>query len=142
MACEKKLTKEEQKKAQADFIHWQAEYNKTGDKIIVWEKLMPMFKDALGPTILKMNKFHFVQNFDEKLEDATLALVARYLKNPNYNFGSLATLCYWAALGICRKESVVNEEKFMISDKSYEDLFTENKEGNPSEHYEHIVNVL
>lgn len=142
MACEKQLTKEEQKKAQADFEHWQAEYNKTGDKSIVWDKLMPMFKDALGPVILKMNKFHFVQNFDEKLDDATLILVTRYLKNQNYSFKSLVTLCYWAAMSVCRKKSTVDEEKYCLAKYSFEDLFTENDSGDPVEHYDHIVRTF
>lgn len=142
MACEKQLTKEEQKKAQANFEYWQAEYNKTGDKSIVWNKLMPLFKDAMGPAILKMNKFHFVQKFDKKLDDATLTLVTRYLKNQNYNFGSLATLCYWAAVAVCRKSSTVDEERFCLAEYSFEDLFTENKLGEPAEHYEHIVKVF
>ena len=142
MACENKLTVEEQAAAQTNFTYWQAEYNKTGDKMIVWDKLMPIFKDALGPAILKMNNFHFVQNYEAKLDDATLTLVTRYLKNQNYNYNSLATLCYWAALAVCRKQSVIDEEKYCLVKCSFEDLFTENESGDPIEHYEHIVRTF
>ena len=136
--CEKQLTKEEQSKAQADFLYWQAEYNKTNDKSIVWNNLMPLFKDALGPAILKMNKFHFVQNYEEKLDEATLNLVTRYLKRPDYSYNSLATLCYWAAMTVCRKKSTVDREKNCLSVLSYEDLFEENN-NKATEYYEHIV---
>jgi hypothetical protein len=142
MACENKLTVEEQAAAQANFTYWQAEYNKTGDKMIVWDKLMPIFKDALGPAILKMNNFHFVQNYETKLDDATLTLVTRYLKNQNYSYNSLATLCYWAALAVCRKQSVIDEEKYCLAKCSFEDLFTENENGDPIEHYEHIIKTF
>lgn len=142
MACENKLTVEEQAAAQANFTYWQAEYNKTGNKMIVWNKLMPIFKDALGPAILKMNNFHFVQNYEAKLDDATLTLVTRYLKNQNYNYNSLATLCYWAALAVCRKQSVIDEEKYCLAKCSFEDLFTEDESGDPVEHYEHIVRTF
>lgn len=138
MACEKQLTIEEQKKLQADFEYWQTEYNKTGDKMIVWDKLMPIFKDALGPAILKMNMHHFVERFDEKLENGVLTLVTRYIKNPDYHFeGTLATLCHYAALGECRKENVIGEESHVHL--SMDELLLEEEN---TIHQEHILRTF
>lgn len=142
MACEKQLSKKEQAAAQANFEYWQAEYNKTGDKNIVWNNLLPIFRNALGPAILKGNMHHFVQNFEEKLDNAALTLVGRYLKNKDYNYNSLATLVYWAALAVNRKQSTIDEEMFCLSKCSFEDLFTENADGEPVEHYDHIMRVI
>lgn len=110
MACQWTLSKEEQAEAQSNFTKWQAEYNKTKDKNIVWTKLYPIIQKALGPAILKKAQHHKVEDFEDKLQDGLVMLCKRYIKNPNYNYESLATLCYWAAVWtLYRKEIVQNE---------------------------------
>lgn len=114
------VDKELQKKAQADFTYWQSEYNKTGDNDILWNKIEPLLRSAAGPNILKVNQYHEVKNFDEKVDDAVLLVLSRYKKNQNYNFGSLVTLMYYAAISVSHNPKVVAAEK--ISYFSYEEL--------------------
>lgn len=107
----KVLSPEEQKEAQKKFEDAQARYNATHDPKIVWFELMPIFREAIGPSILKQNHYHFVQDFEEKVKEGTLNLVARYINRPDYNYGSLATLVYFAAKYVSFREDVKNYEQ-------------------------------
>lgn len=127
------VDKEAQKKAQEEFTKYQALYNQTGDISILWNNLEPLFRNAAGPNILKINKFHYVKNFDEKVDNAVLLIMERYAKNPKYNFESLVTLMYWAAISVCHNKNVVAEE--MTSFYSYEDMLEKGM------HDEHILST-
>ena len=127
------VDKEEQIRNQEEFTYWQNEYNKTGDVTILWEHLEPLFRKAAGPNILKINKFHYVKNFDEKVDNAVLLIMERYKKKPEYNFGSLVTLMYWAAVSVCHNKNTVAEE--MTSFYSYEDLIDKGM------HEEHVLSM-
>lgn len=101
------LTKDECKKRQELFLQYQKEYNDTHDFKIVWNKMYPLIHDAVMSNVLKLNKHNFVKNFDEKVSEAELLLIQRYKNKPDYNFRSLVTLCYWAAVWACRQENVI-----------------------------------
>ena len=138
MACKDYITKEEQAENEKLFHQYQNEYNSNHDTGIVWNKMLPLFTKALGPAILKMNKHHFVERFDEKLENGVLTLVTRYIKNPDYHFeGTLATLCHYAALGECRKENVIGEESHVHL--SMDELLLEEEN---TIHQEHILRTF
>lgn len=113
------LSKEQQSANQQLFLTYQKEYNTTHDVNIVWFKLLPLIRLAMKPAILKLNKHNEVKDFEDKLEDAILLLITRYINNADYNYGSLATLCYWAAISVCRKKNVIAAEKYNLS---YEEM--------------------
>ena len=127
------IDKEARIAAQAEFEKWQAKYNETGDISILWDHLEPLFRNAAGPNILKINKNHYVKNFDDKVDNAVLLIMGRYTKNPKYNFGSLVTLMYWAAVSVCHNKNTVAEE--MTSFYSYEDLLEKGM------HDEHVLST-
>ena len=133
MVSQQYVDRAAQKEAQETFTYWQSEYNKTGDVSILWEHLEPLFRKAAGPCILKINMNHFVKNFEEKIDEVVLMLLERYKRKTSYNFGSLATLVYFAAFYVCRKENTVAEE--MTSLYSYEDLLEKGM------HEEHILST-
>jgi len=114
----KVLSKEEQQEGQKKFEEAQARYNATHNTDIVWFELMPLFREAIGPSILKQNKNNFVQDFEDKIAEGVINLVTRYIKNPDYNYNSLATLAYWAAKFVSFREDVKNYEQA----SSYEEL--------------------
>lgn len=130
-----KLTKSEQKEAQRLFLQYQEEYNKTHNPEILWFKMEPLIKRALESAIKKVNKNNFVQDFDDKVADADTLLMKRYIKNPNYNFRSLPTLCYWAAIWACRRPEVVFYESKI-------DNITELQERKKGEEDDFITRVL
>lgn len=105
------LTKEECKKRQDLFTQYQEEYNTTHDRKILWDKMYPLIHDACMSNILKLNKHHYVKEFDEKVSDVELLLIQRYINKPDYNFRSLVTLCYWAAVYICRNPNVIARDQ-------------------------------
>lgn len=117
------LSKAEQKRRQQVFSNAQAQYNQSGDKKILWEVMYPLIIDAVKSNVLKINCFHFVVDFDEKVDNAVTTIMNRYVKNKEYNFGSLVTLAYWAAVYECRKTG--RKEKDL--EKSYEVLVDEMK---------------
>lgn len=112
------LSKKEMAERQVRFEHYQKQYNETHDAKILWTCLYPMFVDCCKSNILKINKHHFVINFEEKTDKAVDLLITRYLKKPQYNFKSLVTLCYWAAVWACRQKDIIQEDM----EQSYEYL--------------------
>ena len=115
------LSKQEIAERQELFTKYQKEYNETHDKNIYWEKLYPLIVDCVKSNVLKVNQMHFVNNFEERCNDAVDLLSKRYLTKPNYNFKSLVTLCYFAAVWACRQKSVIHEDM----EQSYEHLVDE-----------------
>ena len=115
------LTKKQQKNRQELFSKLQKEYNETHNADILWYKMYSLLEDAVKSALLKVNKYNFVEDFDEKTVDALDLLLTRYVRKPDYNFKSLATLSYWAAIYASRKPNVIFRDK----DQSYEVLMEE-----------------
>ena len=111
MSYKVQLSKEEIKKANEDFLIYQAEYNKTGDKNILWFKIEPLIRTALAAAILKSNYNNEVKNFEDKLENGVIKLIRRYVKNPNYHQGSLPTFVHYGALLVNKTAQVIWEEQ-------------------------------
>lgn len=128
------LTKEQLAKRQMLFTEYQKAYNDTHDTSILWLKMKPLIEDSIKSNILRLNKYNFVIDFDEKTDNATLLIMQRYIRNPSYNFTSLATLGYWAAVYACRKESIIQREK---NTSSFEELIDEKH----LHEEEHILNL-
>lgn len=125
------LTAEQLKNRQALFAELQKHYNETHNTDILWLKMYPLIEDAVKSAICKVNGIgNFIENFDEKVESALDLLIARYIKRPDYNFGSLPTLAYFAAIWASRKPNVIYEDK----EKSYEVLMEEKQM-----HESHII---
>lgn len=114
------LSKQEQAQAQEQFLKLQEEYNKTGDHKILWE-MEPLIRKACEANILKINKHHFVIDFDEKVDDAVFTILNRYHKNKDYHYNTLATLTHWAAIGA----SWSAKRKQLDLQKSFEQQFEE-----------------
>lgn len=106
------LTKEQQKNRQELFSKLQKEYNETHNTDILWYKMYPLLEDAVKSALCKVNGINnFIEDWDEKVVDALDLLITRYIKNPDYNFRSLATLAHWAAVYASRKPSVIMGDK-------------------------------
>lgn len=114
MAYSVVLSKEEQQKNNQLFLQYQKEYNETHDKSILWNKMEPLLRVALAAAILKNNNNKPVKNFEDKIADGIIILIRRYVKNPDYNFGSLPTLVYYAALSVNKSKQVIFEERNVI----------------------------
>ena len=124
------LTKQQQKNRQELFSKLQKEYNETHDTDILWYKMYPLLEDAVKSAILKVNKYNFVEDFEQKTIDGLDLLIARYIKRPDYNFRSLSTLAYWAAVYSSRQPNTIGHDKA----QSYEVLMNEKLM-----HEEHII---
>ena len=124
------LTRQQQKNRQKLFSSLQEEYNKTHDTDILWYKMCPLLEDAVKSAILKVNKYNFVEDFEQKTIDGLDLLIARYIKRPDYNFRSLSTLAYWAAVYSSRQPNTIGHDKA----QSYEVLMNEKLM-----HEEHII---
>ena len=115
------LTRQQQKNRQELFSKLQKEYNETHDTDILWYKMYPLLEDAVKSAILKVNKYNFVEDFEQKTIDGLDLLIARYIKRPDYSFKSLATLAYWAAVYASRQPNTIGHDKC----QSYEVLMNE-----------------
>lgn len=125
------LTKKQQKNRQELFAKLQKELNETHNTDILWYKMYPLLEDAIKSALCKVNGVNnFIENWDEKVVDALDLLLTRYIRKPDYNFKSLATLAYWAAIYASRKPNVIMRDK----DQSYEVLMNEKLM-----HEEHII---
>ena len=124
------LTRQQQKNRQELFSKLQKEYNETHDTDILWYKMYPLLEDAVKSAILKVNKYNFVEDFEQKTIDGLDLLIARYIKRPDYNFRSLSTLAYWAAVYSSRQPNTIGHDKA----QSYEVLMNEKLM-----HEEHII---
>lgn len=111
MSYKVQLSKEEIKKANEDFLIYQAEYNKTHNKNILWFKMEPLIRTALAAAILKSNYNNEVKNFEDKLENGVIKLIRRYVKNPNYHQNSLPTFTHYGALLVNKTAQVIWEEQ-------------------------------
>lgn len=105
------------------FVKLQKEYNDTHDKNILWFEMSPLILDSVKSSVIKMNGGygHFIPNYEEKVDKAYMLLIARYVKNPDYNFHSLPTLTYWAAKYSSRNAEIIYYDKM----DSYERLTEE-----------------
>ena len=106
------LTRQQQKNRQKLFSSLQKEYNETHDTDILWYKMYPLLEDAVKSALCKVNGVNnFIEYWDEKVVDALDLLLTRYINKPDYNFRSLATLAYWAAVYASRKPNVIMRDK-------------------------------
>ena len=125
------LTKKQIKNRQELFSKLQKEYNETHNTDILWYKMYPLLEDAVKSALCKVNGVNnFIEYWDEKVADALDLLLTRYVNKPDYNFRSLATLAYWAAVYASRKPNVIFRDK----EQSYEVLMNEKLM-----HEEHII---
>lgn len=111
MSYKVQLSKEEIKKANEDFLTYQAEYNKTGDKKILWLKMQPLIKTALAAAILKSNYNNEVKDFEDKLENGVVLLIRRYVKDHTYHQNSLPTFVHYGALLVNKTAQIIWEEQ-------------------------------
>lgn len=105
------LTKKQQKNRQELFSKLQKEYNETHNTDILWNKMYPLLEDAVKSAILKVNKYNFVEDFEEKTVSALDLLLVRYTRKPDYNFRSLSTLAYWSAIYASRNPNTIARDK-------------------------------
>lgn len=102
------LTKEQLKNRQILFEQYQKEYNLNKSKEFFWEKLHPLILDAVKSAIIKVNgQVGFIPNYQYKVDLADDLLAKRYIGKPYYNFGSLPTLAYYAAVYASRQPQVI-----------------------------------
>lgn len=118
----KQLTKEQLKNRQNLFTQYQKEYNENKDVNFFWLKLHPLILDAVKAAVIKINgSVGYIPNYQEKVDIADDLLIARYIKSPEYNFNSLSTLAYFAALYASREKSIIELDK----EDSYERIIEE-----------------
>lgn len=123
------LSEAEQRRAQEDFLKYQKEYNESGDTNILWFQMYPLFVNAIGSNLKKINNHNYIPNFDRKVQDGADRLVKRYIKNyPNYNHFSLITLCYYEAFYFSRKSGTKEEDL----ETSYDELIENDKNSKKS----------
>ena len=125
----KPLTKEQLKNRQTLFEQYQKEYNSNKSKEYFWEKLHPLIIDAVKSAIIRVNgQAGFIPNYQYKVDIADELLVKRYIEKPNYNFGSLSTLAYFAAIYASRQTQVIELDKEDSYDRIIEEtLIRENE---------------
>lgn len=118
----KQLTKEQLKNRQILFTQYQKEYNENKDVDFFWLKLHPLILDAVKSAVIKINRsIGYIPNYQEKVDIADDLLIVRYIKSPEYNFSSLSTLAYFAALYASREKTIVKLDK----EDSYERIIEE-----------------
>lgn len=119
---QKPLTKTQLKNRQTLFEQYQKEYNENKDVNFFWLKLHPLILDAVKAAVIKINgSVGYIPNYQEKVDKADMLLVNRYIYKPTYNFGSLSTLAYFAALYSSRTKSIIEQDK----EDSYERIIEE-----------------
>jgi hypothetical protein len=104
------LTTAEQERNQELFTKYQKLYNETGDKKYI-VLMYPLLYSAVEAATCKINKHNYINFYEDKIDDAVMLLVERYLKKPQYNFDSLITLAYWGAVWSNRRKTVINSDK-------------------------------
>jgi len=109
------LSKEEIAERQLAFLEYQKQYNETGDKDILWFKMKPLIEDACKSAVIKINgSIGFIPNYEEKVETSVYLIIKRYTKNKDYNFGSLSSLAYYAALYASRNKDIQSADQQVI----------------------------
>lgn len=123
------------------FSQYQEDYNKSHNKEVLWLKMAPLIKDAIEAAVMRINNKGFILNYDEKVDIAFFSLMKRYTNNPDYNYGSLSTLAYYAALYSSRNKEIQEkdllERKGFISYESYIEIT-----GNEVEYYQDFENYV
>ena len=118
----KNLTKEQLKNRQILFEQYQKEYNLNKDPAYFWVKLHPLILDAVKSAIIRVNgHVGFIPNYQYKVDIADDLLVKRYIEKPYYNFGSLPTLAYFAAIYASRQLQIIN----LDTEDSYDRIIEE-----------------
>ena len=118
----KNLTKEQLKNRQILFEQYQKEYNLNKDPAYFWAKLHPLILDAVKSAIIRVNgHVGFIPNYQYKVDIADDLLVKRYIEKPYYNFGSLPTLAYFAAIYASRQIQIIN----LDTEDSYDRIIEE-----------------
>lgn len=118
----KNLTKEQLKNRQILFEQYQKEYNLNKDPAYFWTKLHPLILDAVKSAIIRVNgHVGFIPNYQYKVDIADDLLVKRYIEKPYYNFGSLPTLAYFAAIYASRQLQIIN----LDTEDSYDRIIEE-----------------
>lgn len=128
------LSVEEQRQRQEKFLELQKKYNETGDKNILWFEMKPLIEDCCKSAVIKRNgKNGWFPNYEKKVEDAVDTIIMRYVKKQTYNYRSLVTLCYWAALGSSCNKNMQELDKDVLYEMSHptivERLDNENSRG-------------
>ncbi len=123
------------------FSEYQEDYNKSHNKEVLWLKMAPLIKDAIEAAVMRINNKGFILNYDEKVDIAFFSLMKRYTNNPDYNYGSLSTLAYYAALYSSRNKEIQEkdllERKGFISYENYIEIT-----GNEVEYYQDFENYV
>lgn len=94
------LLTEEQKRHSQLYLKWQAEYNKTGDKDILWNHIRPLLVDMIGNMAKKLCKGHYISDFEHRLESQVDRVIKRYITHPQYNRDMPMTIAYWEAVNM------------------------------------------
>lgn len=94
------LLTEEQKRHSQLYLKWQDEYNKTGNKDILWNHIRPLLVDMIGNMAKKLCKGHYISDFEHRLECQVDRVIKRYITNPQYNRDMPMTIAYWEAVNM------------------------------------------
>lgn len=113
----KKLTKQEQKRIEAEFYQVQKHWHENNDKKS-WDRMFEIMLNAITVSIKKKLMNVKRTDIDELALDATCQVMARFQKNPNYNVDRLLCASHYASLGILYNE----KQKFYDRQASLEDL--------------------
>ena len=99
-SIEKQKTVEEQKEDLDTYLAAQKKYNETGDKSILWNTMYPILIDMMSSAIKKKIKGRHINDLEDKVEEGAVAIIARYIKNPEKNYIYPKTAVYWMAVGL------------------------------------------
>lgn len=94
------LLKEEQEELCKLYLKYQAEYNQTHDKDILWNHIRPLLVDMISNTAKKLSKGHYIADFEHRVEYQTDRVIKRYLDNPDYNRELPMTIAHWEAVNM------------------------------------------
>lgn len=120
------LSKEEQKRLCNIYLKYQAEYNRTHDQNILWDKMRPMLVDMIANCAKKLSKGHFIPDFEHRVEAQSDRVVKRYIDNPQYNRDLPLTLAHYEAVNMLYADSYDKlignyEHNFEYETASYEE---------------------
>ena len=105
------LTPAQMEARQRLFQELQKKYNESPDKNLLWFEMAPLIRDSVEANVMRINHYGFILNYEEKVDVAFFSIMKRYVDNPKYNFGSLVTLGYYAALYSSRNEAIQDKDK-------------------------------
>lgn len=113
------LSKAELDSRTKQYLEIQAQYNKTGDKELLWTGLRPLLIDMIRHCAMKKSQHHYIPDFDWKVENQVERVIERYYKHQGYNKQYPMTLAFWEAVHLLYSSSY---EK-LDSDISVDDLY-------------------